>query len=126
MLERSPTLFASQVGHEYLLTFVCQAQIGGKYDRAIKKLLVGYKQRDTLDKSKRSVFYCLIAKTLQAVTEVPEQRALRILSTTAADLRANPDFADIQTATTEELARLQLLSKITKIFHNAVILIVNV
>lgn len=72
------------------------------------------------------MFYCLIAKTLQAITEVPEQRALRILSTTAADLRTNQDFLDMPVTTTiEELARLQLLSKITKLFQNSINLIVN-
>lgn len=49
MLERSPKLVASNVGQEFFLVFICQAQIAGKYDRTLKRLLLGLKQRDTID-----------------------------------------------------------------------------
>lgn len=69
--------------------------MAGKHDRAIKRLLVSYKQRDTLDKSKRGVFYCLFAKMLYSVADVSEAKSLRILSTTAVDLKHNAELQDL-------------------------------
>jgi hypothetical protein len=64
LLERSPLIFSSKVGSEFFLCFVCNPQHQGCYEKVIKRLLVSYKQRDTIDKNKRSLFYCLIMKIL--------------------------------------------------------------
>lgn len=127
MLERSPKLVASSVGHEFFLVFVCQAQIAGKYDRPLKRLLMGLKQRDTIDQSKRSVFYCLFSKILYSVADISEQRALCILSTTAFDIKKHPEVAGMPAhVSTEELARVIMLQKIIKLVHTAIMLIVNI
>jgi len=57
-------MFSSRVGGEYFLNFVCNPLHQGCYEKVIKKLFVSYKQRDTIDKNKRSVFYCLMVKIL--------------------------------------------------------------
>lgn len=90
-------------------------------------MLVGYKQRDILEKSKRSVFYCLFVKILYAVTQVPEQKAMRILSLTLTDFKKNFELEDLPEAmkTPEVCCRILLIQKIVKVFQSALMLIVN-
>ena len=119
-------LFSSKVGSEFFLCFVCNPQHQGCYDKVIKRLLVSYKQRDTIDKSKRSLFYCLLMKILQQLAETSEQKALQIMSITAIDLRKNQEFVDMPaTVGTKDLARILIMQKVVKIFQNALILLVN-
>ena len=107
LLESSPKVFASTAGQEFFLTFGCAKET--RFEKQVKKLLVSYKQRDVIDQTKRSVFYCLILKTLMAISEIDEYKALRILATTSVDLRENEDLkAFASSCSTKELAGLVL------------------
>jgi len=117
LIERSPLIFSSKVGGEYFLCFVCNPQHQGCYEKIIKRLLVSYKQRDTIDKNKRSVFYCLMMKVLQQLADTTEQKALSILSTTIVDLRKNQELSDLpEGVATKDLARILIMQKVVKIF----------
>lgn len=72
LILRSPQIFASEVGAEYLNVFACSqiniltsAQSGKQYfEKTVKRTLLSLKKRDEIDQHKRSFFYCLMLKTI--------------------------------------------------------------
>ena len=70
LFQRSVSLFASKAGQEYIIVFSCSPGMVAKHDKAVKKLFLTYKQGDCVDSMKRSVFYCLMLKTLTVISQV--------------------------------------------------------
>ena len=70
----------SAIGTEYLAVFACaNANIFGSssndkayYEKIVKKTLLHFKQRDAIDQSKRSVFYCIMLKTILSLAKLEE------------------------------------------------------
>jgi hypothetical protein len=89
--------------------------MASKFEKSVKKMLVSCKQRDAIDKTKRSVFYCLLLKVLVAITDVKESKALRILSMTVADIPED----------TAASAQLAMISRLLKVVHSSLLLVVN-
>jgi len=68
LFQRSVKLFASNAGNEYALVFACSTSMVEKYGKAVRKLYLNYKTGDCIDSKKRSVFYCLMLKTLTVIS----------------------------------------------------------
>lgn len=132
-LQRSPKLFASDAGTEYLAVFGCSsnailsATSKVQFDRQVKRLLLSFKQRDLLDQLKRSVFYSLMLKTILAVTKLDELKAFRLLSTTNFDVGKFDEVSDLASANLQpaKLAHLVLATRFIKVFQSSILLHVN-
>ena len=136
MMSRVPKLIVSDAGTEYLAVFACSssALLGGSatnrmlFERQVKKTLLSYKQRDTVDRFKRSVFYCLMLKTVLSLERLEEYKAFRLLSTTSVEvgsLDEVKDFAVEASVKPADLARLALALRFVKVFQSAILLHVN-
>jgi len=109
LIQRSPKLFASDAGTEYLTVFTCSSLVilggasSGKlhFERQVKRTLLSFKQRDMIDRLKRSVFYCLMLKTILSLTKLDELKAFRLLSTTSADIGKFEEVKDLESANVE-------------------------
>ena len=135
LIQRSPKLFASDAGMEYLAVFACSQashlalSTHGKqhYERQVKRVLLSFKQRDIVDRHKRSVFYCLMLKTVLSLTKLDELKAFRLLSTTAVDVSKLEELKELSGSniTPVNLARIALATRFTKLFQSAILLHVN-
>ena len=94
--------------------FGCCPHFQSKYEKQLKRLIYSYKQRDTIEQNKRSVFYCLLWKILTGLTDVPEAEALKILAQTPADIMKLDECSEIQKP--EECARILIITKVAKLF----------
>jgi len=126
-------LFASEAGTEYLAIFACSSgagSVGNKthFEKQVKKTLLSYKQRDIIDKFKRSVFYCLMLKTVLSLERLDDQKAYRLLSTTSVDVGNLDEVKDLAVDSGVEpakLARLVLATRFIKVFQHSILLYVN-
>ena len=109
LVQRSPKLFASDAGTEYLAVFACSSAVilggatAGKqfFEKQVKRTLLSFKQRDMIDRYKRSVFYCLMLKTILSLTKLDEQKAYRLLSTTSLDVGKLEEVKDLASTSVE-------------------------
>jgi len=109
LMQRVPKLFASDAGTEYLAVFACSsASLFGSsadsrtvFERQVKRTLLSIKQRDVVDKFKRSIFYCLMLKTMLSLEKMDEFKAYRLLSTTCVDVALLDEVAELRDANLE-------------------------
>jgi len=92
LITRSPSIFASDFGSDFLMTFAATQNSNhtlfkptSETHRVLKRMLLSFKQRDSFDMSKRSVFYSLILKSLIAISKIDEFKAYKILRVTILD-----------------------------------------
>ena len=85
MMEKSPRVFVSNAGQEFLIV-IANVPCLAKHDKNLRKLLLFYKKKDFVDKSKRSLFYSVMLKVLNKINKLDQFSSLSILSTTNADL----------------------------------------
>ena len=76
----------------------------------MKRTLLSYKKRDSIDQHKRSAFYCLMLKSILQLSRMDESKAYRLLSTTAAHVGTLEEVKELEQANLEpaKLARLVL------------------
>ena len=75
-------LYSSEAGQMYSVMFACQPNLANKFMKGLKRFFLTLKQRDFLDTNGRSMFYCLLLKTLNYISNLEESDVLRLLSTT--------------------------------------------
>ena len=124
LISRSPRVFASEVGTEYLAVFASSSisllsNQGKQYfEKHVRACLLSFKKRDMVDHHKRSVFYCLMLKTILGFIKFDELKAYRLLSTTSNDVANLDEVKDLSEAgiAPEKLARLILATRYVKLF----------
>lgn len=86
-MDKSPRIFASNAGQEFVMVIANVPQLI-KHEKNLRQLLLSYKKRDFIDKTKRSVFYTMMLNVLIKMNKLDQFNALDLLSTTSADLAA--------------------------------------
>jgi len=86
---------------------------------------LSYKQRDSLDRTRRSVFYCLVVKIMFALAETEEFKALKVLQTTVNDVAKFDEVQGIEEASSKEMTRIVLCHRFAKLCQTSILLHVN-
>ena len=86
-MDKSPKVFVSKAGSDFLIA-IANVPTLAKHERNLRQLLLGYKKRDWIDVSKRSIFYSIIFNLIVKIKKIEQYQALDLLSTTSADLLA--------------------------------------